>query len=95
MTTGTTSEKKSLTASNSQAPGTTSQFNCAEFPAVAQPISHYAAKRQARLQAVAALQGVALHRLANGGWLASRWNLNRELEDAQIEAWLRQIGGKP
>lgn len=59
---------------------------------VAQPMSHYARKRQARLQAVAAIQGVALHRLADGGWLASRWNLSRELADAEIEGWLARMG---
>ena len=75
-------------------PKTTNQpADSAAFEPVAQPMSHYAAKRQARLQATAALQGVALHRLANGGWLASRWNLSRELADSEIEGWLRQIGG--
>ena len=50
-------------------------------------------KRQARLQAEAALQGIALHRLADGRWLACRWNLSRELADTEIEAWLQRVGG--
>jgi len=57
-------------------------------------MSHYATKRQARLQAEAALRGVALHRLADGRWLACRWNLSRELADTEIEAWLQRVGGR-
>ena len=54
--------------------------------------SVYARKRQARLQAVAALRGVALHRLADGCWLACRWGLSRELADSEVEAWLKRVG---
>ncbi|MBX3601124.1 MAG: hypothetical protein KF863_10900 [Rubrivivax sp.] len=50
-------------------------------------------KRQATLQARAALQGVALRRLADGRWLASRWNLCRELDDGEVEGWLARVGG--
>lgn len=50
-------------------------------------------KRQATLQARAALQGVALRRLADGRWLASRWNLCREIDDGEVDAWLARIGG--
>jgi len=66
--------------------------DCADVPTAVQGIRRYGRKRQAKLQAVAALQGVALHRLADGSWLASRWNLSRELADTAVEAWLRQIG---
>ena len=65
------------------------------FRPVAQKMSDYARKRHARLQAEAALRGVALHRLADGRWLASRWNLTRELADTEVEGWLARIGGAP
>jgi|GEM_PF-6953094 len=52
------------------------------------------AKRQATLQATAALQGISLHRLASGAWLASRWNLSCELRDDEIAAWLARTGGR-
>lgn len=67
----------------------------AEFPPVAQEMSDYARKRQARLQAEAALRGVALHRLADGRWLACRWGLSRELADSEVEAWLNRVGRAP
>jgi hypothetical protein len=50
-------------------------------------------KRQAQLQAQAALQGIALHRLADGRWLACKWGLSREIDDAEIEACLQRAGG--
>ncbi len=50
-------------------------------------------KRQARLQALAALQGIALHRLADGRWLACRWALSKELDDAEVEGWMQRVGG--
>jgi len=69
------------------------------IPDVGTPVieatSHYARKRQARLQAQAALQGVALHRLADRSWLACRWGLSRELADSEVEAWLNRVGGAP
>ena len=64
------------------------------FEPVAHPMSNYGRKRQAKLQAVAALQGVALRRLATGRWLACRWNLSKELADTEIEAWLQRVGGR-
>ena len=48
-------------------------------------------KRQADMQARAALAGIALHRLADGSWLASRWNLNKHLADADVAAWLDRV----
>ena len=65
------------------------------FRAVAQEISRDAIKRQANLQARAALHGVALHRLADGCWLACRWGLSRELADSEVEAWLKRVGCAP
>jgi len=62
-------------------------------PPVNQDQSRYARKRQARLQAEAALQGVALDRLADGRWLACHWALSKELADTEVEAWLRRVGG--
>ena len=62
------------------------------FRSEAQEISRYAIKRQANLQARAALHGVALHRLADGCWLACRWGLSRELADSEVEAWLKRVG---
>ncbi len=49
-------------------------------------------KRDATLAATAALQGIALLRLADGRWLASRWNLCRELDDSEVEPWLARVG---
>jgi len=65
--------------------------DCGDLPPVEQPMSHYGRKRQAGLQAGAALRGVALRRLANGRWLACRWNLSKELADIEIDAWLRRV----
>jgi hypothetical protein len=50
-------------------------------------------KRTARLQAEAAQHGIALHRLADGAWLACRWNLSREVADSAIESWLQTVTG--
>jgi hypothetical protein len=52
-----------------------------------------ARKRQAELQARAALLGITLHRQADGRWLASRWGLSRVLEDGDVEVWLQRAGG--
>lgn len=52
------------------------------------------AKRVATLIAEAALRGFVVHRLADGGFLACRWNLSRDLPDADaLETFLRQVGG--
>ena len=52
-------------------------------------------KRQAHLQATAALRGgIALHRLADGSWLASKWNLSKPLADDEVEGWLARVGVK-
>jgi hypothetical protein len=51
-------------------------------------------KRQAQLQAEAALQGIALHRLADGRWLACRWGFSRELADTEVEGWLQHAGAR-
>ena len=50
-------------------------------------------KRQADMQARAALAGIALHRLADGSWLASRWNLCKPLTDSEVGAWLDRVCG--
>lgn len=42
--------------------------------------------------ALAALAGFELRRLADGRWLASRWNLSRELDEAEVPGWLLQVG---
>jgi len=42
--------------------------------------------------ALAALAGFELRRLADGRWLVSRWNLSRELDDSEVEDWLRTAG---
>lgn len=50
-------------------------------------------KRLATLKARAALAGVAIHMLANGGYLACRWNLSKDLADLDaLETWLKQQG---
>ena len=51
-------------------------------------------KRQTDLQACAALAGIALHRLADGSWLACRWSLSKPLADHEVEAWLAQVGAR-
>jgi hypothetical protein len=51
-------------------------------------------KQFATLAARFALVGHELHRLRDGGFLATRWGLSRELPTlADAEAFLRQIGG--
>jgi hypothetical protein len=51
-------------------------------------------KLQATTAAEFALRGFALLELADGGFLATRWNCCRPLPDLQAaRAFLRQIGG--
>jgi hypothetical protein len=46
------------------------------------------------LRATLAFQGVGLYRLADGGFLATRWNLSRLLADAEaVVAFARQLKG--
>lgn len=53
-------------------------------------------KAFATLRAVAALAGVELQALPEGGFLASRWNLSRELPDLQaVREWLARVGSRP
>ena len=49
-------------------------------------------KAHATWQARAALRGHQLRRLADGRWLASRNAWSRELDEAEVEGWLRLIG---
>jgi hypothetical protein len=50
-------------------------------------------KRQETLIAQGAWQGgFTLRRLADGSWLVSKWNLCKEIPDAEIEAWLERVG---
>ena len=50
-------------------------------------------KRLANLKAQAALIGVVVHQLADGAFLACRWNLSRDLSDLDaLEIWLSQQG---
>lgn len=42
--------------------------------------------------ALAAIAGFELRRLADGRWLASRWNMSRELDEAEVPGWLAQVG---
>jgi hypothetical protein len=44
--------------------------------------------------ALAALAGIALHKLADGRWLATRWNLTRELDADEVDSWLARVGVK-
>ena len=39
----------------------------------------------------AALGGFELRALANGGWIASRWNWSRELAEADVDRWLENV----
>lgn len=64
-----------------------------EAAAAAQAVEAAYRKRDATLKARAALAGIALHRLESGRWLASRWTLVRELDDAEVEDWLRRVEG--
>lgn len=50
-------------------------------------------KRFATLKAKAALMGIAIHQLADGGFLACRWNLSKDLPDADaLSRWLFTMG---
>ena len=49
-------------------------------------------KRRSTWPAMAALAGYELRRLADGRWLVSRWNLSKELDEAEVPGWLRQVG---
>ena len=61
----------------------------------ARPLSRYAEKRFATLQAQAALMGIGLERIP-GGFVVTRWNLGRELESLDAVAeMLAQMGVKP
>jgi len=40
-----------------------------------------ASKRLATLRAKAALQGIAVHSLADGGYLVIRWNMTKDVPD--------------
>jgi hypothetical protein len=54
------------------------------------------AKRQATLAAKLALLGYSLHPLSRGGFLVSRWDRSRHLDDlGAVAAFLRQVGGEP
>lgn len=52
-------------------------------------------KREATLQARAAMSGITLQRLDDGRWHAGRWNLSRELADAEVDRWLARVTGLP
>lgn len=53
-------------------------------------------KDDATRVALAALAGHQLRKLADGTWLVSRWNLQRELaDDAAVDEFLRQVGVLP
>lgn len=50
-------------------------------------------KEFATLQAQLALRGHALHELRGGGYVVTRWNLNRELPDlATVRAFAERVG---
>lgn len=50
-------------------------------------------KAFANARALAALAGVELLALPDGGYLVSRWNLSRELSDLQaVREWLARVG---
>lgn len=51
-------------------------------------------KQRKTWPALAALAGYELRRMADGRWLVSRWNLSRELDDSEVEAWLQQVGAR-
>lgn len=50
-------------------------------------------KDDATRVARAALAGHQLRKLADGTWLVTKWNLQRELkDDAAVDEFLRQVG---
>jgi hypothetical protein len=55
-------------------------------------VDEAARKLRAIWIARAALVGVELRLMADGKWLASRWCWTRELEEGQVEGWLRMVG---
>lgn len=68
--------------------GTADSRHCADDGATDQ-----ARKADATLIARAALAGVALVRLADGTWIASRWGMFKPLaDDAAVGAWLHRVG---
>ena len=52
-------------------------------------------KAEATLIAQFALAGFELRRLDGGGWLVSRWNLMRELDQAALAQFAQRIGAQP
>lgn len=51
-------------------------------------------KALATLTAQLAIRGYALHQLADGSLMVSRWNLSRSMADlSAARAFLRQVGG--
>lgn len=61
----------------------------------AQPACEPTDKLAATLTARAALAGFALQRLADGSYLASRWNLTRPLPDLwAVSRFLDQVGAR-
>ena len=51
-------------------------------------------KVRASLTAKLALLGYSLHQLSGGGYLVSRWDRTRHLNDLHaVSAFLRQVGG--
>lgn len=52
-------------------------------------------KDDATRVALAALAGHELRKLADGTWLVTKWNLQRELkDDAAVDAFLQRLGAK-
>lgn len=70
-----------------RAQGTAANLDCAAIDDAAR-----IEKLHRTWPALAAIAGFELRRLADGRWLASRWNMSRELEEAEVPGWLAQVG---
>lgn len=67
----------------------------AEGSEVTQDDSTSQVKTEATLLAKFALMGHAVHRLADGGFLVTRWGLTRHCPDAaSLAAFLATVGGR-
>lgn len=57
------------------------------------PAQATTSKREATIIAALALKGHAVHRLATGGFLVSRWTGTRHCQDVEsLDAFARQVG---
>ena len=87
-----TSDSARLQAGEVERQGTADNADCAGQARQAQGPS-FTDKTRATLAALLALKGYSLHEVADGSYLASRWNHARPLRDLHaVQAFARQVG---